>query len=153
MILRRRFFWIWLVLATFWLIIVAVYSYGGIVKPFIGLKSYLLRDTTATFHELEQPWLIFDPGFTSNHWQVNFPNNVTLFVTNDISKDFVSSVSDSFADKYSKPREAELSWARLKALGLASVIGVVPPLALLMLGLWAGWIGTGFKRNARRESP
>jgi len=136
-----------------WLIIVAVYSYGGIITPFIGLKTYLLRDTTATFYELDQPWLIFDPGFLSAHWQVNFPNNVTLFVTNDISKDFVGSVTNGFMDNYVKPRQTEITWARWKALGLASMIGVVPPLVLLVFGLLTGWIATGFKSNAQREIP
>src|SRR5262249_48232463 len=53
---------------------------------------------------------------------------------NDIPKDVLQTRSQSFYEQYVKPRDAEATTARWLSLGRAAALGLLPPLALILLG-------------------
>jgi len=128
--------------------------YEQIASPYIPQQVYVLPNATSDFYKLDNFFDRFDPGFEQSHkLGIQFPNNVILFPANDIPKSAIEPRVQGFLDDYCKPREAEITAARRKSLETASAIGFLPPLALLLLGLVVGWIGSGFKstpRNAPR---
>ena len=146
---RRGFLRIWLAVSALWLIIVAVLSYGQVVSPSIKPLVYILPTANSDFYELEN---VYDPDFkVADQTRIEFPNNVFLFASNDIPKATLDTRSKVFYEEYSKPREAELSTARWQSLERTSAIGLLPPLALLLLGLIIGWIASGFKGTGQKS--
>jgi hypothetical protein len=145
---RRGFFRIWVVLSALWFIIVAGFSYQKVADPYIAPRVYVLPSQTGEFYQLNNVLDQFDLEFRNAHNEVSFPNSVTLFSTKDIPMAVVEARSPSFYEKYSKPRDAELTKARLTALGLSIAAALVPPAVLLLIGTAISWIASGFKADA-----
>ena len=107
------------------------------------------------FHEFN---VFYDEGFQlppdfklAEQTRIDFPNNVILFAANDIPKDVLKTRSESFYERYSKPRDAELTTARWRSLGRAFAFEFLPSPALLLLGLVIGWIVRGFRGTAQKS--
>jgi hypothetical protein len=137
-----------LAVSALWLLIVVAFSYHQVISPYIKPLVYILPTANSDFYELEN---VYDPDFkVADQTRIEFPNNVFLFASNDIPKTVLDARSKSFYEEYSKPRQAELTTARWHSVGFASTVGLLPPLALLLLGLVIGWIGSGFKSTAQK---
>jgi hypothetical protein len=146
--LRGGFLRIWLAVSALWLIIVAAFFYHQVISPHIKPLVYILPTANSDFYELEN---VYDPDFkVADQTRIEFPNNVFLFASNDIPKAVLDTRSKSFYEEYSKPRDAELTTARWQSLGFASAIGLLPPLALLLLGWVVGWIVSGFRSTSQK---
>jgi len=146
---------LWLAVSALWLIIVTVFSYGQIVSPDIQPHTYVLVNANSDFYEFN---IFYDTGFQlppdfklAEQTRIDFPNNVILFAGNDIPKDVLKTRSESFYEQYVKPRDAEATTARWLSLGRATALGLLPPLALILLGLVIGWIASGFKSTVQKS--
>jgi hypothetical protein len=94
----------------------------------------------------------YDRDFKSAYQiEIEFPNKVTLFAKDDTPKPVLDTQSKSFFEQHVKPRDAELTTARWQSLERASATGLLPPLALIPLGLVIGWIVSGFKSTAQKS--
>jgi hypothetical protein len=137
----------WVALSLCWVAAVGLFSYSQIASPSLEPQAYVM-DEPSGFFKLSNIFDQFDAGFKEAHWEVHFPNNVTLFVKTDIPKAVAEEKSPAFYEQYSKPRDPEFAAARLKAVEMALATSFVPPLVLLVLGLVIGWIAGGFKPTA-----
>ncbi|OKO69373.1 hypothetical protein AC630_37060 [Bradyrhizobium sp. AS23.2] len=106
-----------------------------------------MKDATSGFYKLDNYFDRFDASFKANHKQVEFPNNVTLFVVTSIPDAVVEVKAKEFYQSYSAPRDGEMRAAWLDYWSKVAMVAVAPPLALLGLGLVLGWIFAGFKRQ------
>jgi hypothetical protein len=150
--LRRGFFRIWLAVSALWLIFVGAFSYGQVVSPYFGPQVYVLSNANDDFLKLDNVFDSYHSDFKVTYpVEISFANNVTLFAKNDIPKAVLDTRSKSFYEQYVKPREAELTTARWQSLDYATAIGLLPPLALLLLGLVIGWIVSGFKSTTQKS--
>jgi len=148
---KRGFFRLWLAVSAFWLIIVAVLFYPQVVSPYIEPQAYILRDDSG-FLQLDNVSDSNDQDFKAAYQiEIEFPNKVTLFAKDDTPKPVLDTQSKSFYEQHVKPREVELATARWQSLERASATGVLPPLALLLVGLVIGWIVSGFKSTAQKS--
>jgi hypothetical protein len=148
---RRGLFRLWLAVSALWLIIAVVFLYPQVVSPYIEPQAYILTDDLK-FFELDNVSDINERDFKAAYpIEIEFPNKVTLFAKDDTPKPVLDTQSKSFYEQHVKPREAELATARWQSLEFASAAGVVPPLALLLLGLVIGWIVSGFKSAAQKS--
>jgi hypothetical protein len=148
---RRGLFRLWLAVSALWLIIVAVLFYPQAVSPYIEPRAYILTDDLK-FFELDNVSDSEDRDFKAAYQtEVEFPNKVTLFAKDDTPKPVLDTQSKSFYEQHVKPREVELATARWQSLERASATGLLPPLALLLLGLVIGWIVSGFKSPAQKS--
>jgi len=136
--LRRGFFRIWLAVSVLWLCIVGALFYGQIASPYIGPQFYILTDDL-NFSKLDELDTL-DRDFQAQHTAMRFPYNVIVYAPNNTPLAVLDTEAKVFAEKYMKPRQTELTNARWQSLGQASAIGLLPPLALLLLGLVIGWI-------------
>jgi hypothetical protein len=147
--LRRGFYRFWLAVSALWLIITAAFFYEQIASPYIEPRVYVLPTANSDFFKLDSVSDQYDPAFKAAHKiGIQFPNNVILFPANDIPKAVIEPRVQNFLEVYCKPREAEITAARWNSLESASAVGLLPPLALLLLGLVIGWIASGFKGSA-----
>ncbi len=148
---RRGLFRLWLAVSALWLIIVAVLFYPQVVSPYIEPQVYILTDDSS-FLQLDNVSDSNDQDFkTAYKIEIEFPNKVTLFAKDDTPKPVLDTQSKSFYERYVKPRDAELTIARWQSLERASATGLLPPLALILLGLVIGWIVSGFKSPAQKS--
>src|SRR5205809_7133465 len=148
---RRGLFRLWLVVSALWLIAVVVFFYSQVVSPYIEPRAYILTDDLK-FFELDNVSDSEDRDFKAAYQtEIEFPNKVTLFAKDDTPKPVLDTQSKSFYEQHVKPREAELTTARRQSLERASATGVLPPLALLLLGLVIGWIVSGFKSTGQKS--
>jgi hypothetical protein len=150
---RRGLFRFWLAVSALWLIIVVVLFYPQVVSPYIEPQAYILRDDSDSgFLQLDNVSDSNDQDFKAAYQiEIEFPNKVTLFAKDDTPKPVLDTQSKSFYEQHVKPREAELAAARWQSLERASATGVLPPLALLLVGLVIGWIVSGFKSTAQKS--
>ena len=144
---RRGLFRLWLALSALWLSIIAVLFYPQVVSPYIEPQAYILRDDfDSGFLQLDNVSDSNDQDFKAAYQiEIEFPNKVTLFAKDDTPKPVLDTQSKSFYERYVKPRDAELTTARWQSLERASATALLPPLALILLGLVIGWIVSGFK--------
>ena len=148
---KRGLFRLWLAISGLWLIIVAVFFYPQVVSPYIEPRVYILTEDLK-FFELDKVSDSEDLDFKAAYQtEIEFPNKVTLFAKHDTPKPVLDTQSKNFYEQHVKPRETELATARRQSLELASAAGVLPPLALLLLGLVIGWIMRGFKSTAPKS--
>jgi len=150
---RRGLFRLWLALSALWLSIIAVLFYAQVVSPYIEPQAYILRDDSDSgFLQLDNVSDSNDQDFKAAYQiEIEFPNKVTLFAKDDTPKPVLDTQSKSFYERYVKPRDAELTTARWQSLERASATGLLPPLALIPLGLVIGWIVSGFKSTAQKS--
>src|ERR1700720_398919 len=143
----RGLFRLWLALSALWLSIIAVLFYPQVVSPYIEPLAYILRDDSDSgFLQLDNVSDSNDQDFKAAYQiEIEFPNKVTLFAKDDTPKPVLDTQSKSFYERYVKPRDAELTTARWQSLERASATALLPPLALILLGLVIGWIVSGFK--------
>jgi hypothetical protein len=145
---RCGLFRLWLVASALWLIVVVVFFYPQVVSPYIEPRAYILTDDLK-FFEFDN---VSDSEFKAAYQtEIEFPNKVTLFAKDDTPKPVLDTQSKSFYEQHVKPREVELATARWQSLERASATGLLPPLALLLLGLVIGWIVSGFKSTAQKS--
>jgi hypothetical protein len=135
---RRRFFRIWLAVSALWLLIVGALFSGQIASPYIGSQFYILNDDL-NFSKLDELDTL-DRDFQAQHTAMRFPYNVIVYAPNNTPLAVLDVSAKVFVEKYMKPRQTELTIARWHSLEQASAIGLLPPLALLLLGLVIGWI-------------
>jgi hypothetical protein len=141
---RRGLFRLWLAVSALWLIVVALLFYPQVVSPYIEPQAYIL--TNDGFLQLDNVSDSQDHDFkTAYQIEIEFPNKVILFAKDDTPKPVLDTQSKSFYERYVKPRDAEVTTARWQSLERASATGLLPPLALILLGLVIGWIVSGFK--------
>jgi hypothetical protein len=151
--IRRGFFRLWIVLSLIWFAGCAAFQSSAILNPSLIERVYVLPSATADFYKLDNIFDQFDDNMQKNHWSINFPNNVKLLVHNDVSKAIAEARNESFYEQYSKPRENEVVSARVAALITFGLIGVIPPLGLLIFGWVIGWSLSGFKSdNANKDA-
>ena len=120
---------------------------SGCFSPYIEPQAYILRDDSDSgFLQLDNVSDSNDQDFKAAYQiEIEFPNKVTLFAKDDTPKPVLDTQSKSFYERYVKPRDAELTTARWQSLERASATALLPPLALILLGLVIGWIVSGFK--------
>jgi hypothetical protein len=136
--LRRGFFRIWLAVSVLWLCIVEALFYGQIASPHIGPQFHIMTDDL-NFSKLDELDTL-DRDFQAQHIALQFPYNVTVYAPNSTPLALLDVSAKVFAEKYMKPRQTEITIARWHSLEQASAIGLLPPLALLLLGLVIGRI-------------
>src|SRR5215831_17389952 len=148
---RRGLFRLWLAVSALWLIIAVVFLYPQVVSPYIEPQAYILTDDLK-FFELDNVSDSKDRDFKAAYpIEIDFPNKVTLFAKDDTPKPVLDTQSKSFYEQYVKPRDAEATTARWLSLGRATALGLLPPLALILLGLVIGWIVSGFKSTVQKS--
>jgi hypothetical protein len=144
---RNGFFRIWVVLSAGWVLLVGALMYSDIASPQLGERFYVLPGPDARFFELQNYFDQFDVQFKAKHWKIEFPNNVILYATNDVSEPVARERSAEFYSLFASTRESEVVAARWRALGRAFGVSLVPPLVLLLVGVMLGWIAAGFRRS------
>ena len=107
-----------------------------------------MKDETSGFFQLDHYSDSFDASFKASHYQIEFPNNVTLFVANTVPEATVKAKASEFYKTYSETRAGEMSSVRLNFWGGALLIAMIAPLVLLGLGFVVAWIMAGFVRGA-----
>ncbi len=145
--IRRGFFRLWFVVSVAWIAGCIALLCSAILRPHVTEKVYVLPSLTPDVYELDLASDRFSAEF-QNYVTINFPNNVTLLAPKGdatkkalIDRDFPK----TFLEKYSKPRDIEVSLARATALGELGWIAFVPPVVLLVFGWAIGWSLSGFK--------
>jgi hypothetical protein len=145
--LRRGFLRLWLVVSLLWDVGVGVVA-ANLNTQLIPPQYFIMKDATSGFFKLDNFFEQFSPAFQASHAQVSFPNNVTLYVTTDISKEMVEKKSPEFYASYSEPRAKELLAVRFKFWGITFLTAIFPPLIVFGLAVLIGWIAAGFSRDA-----
>jgi hypothetical protein len=125
----------------------------GIVAPnlnttLIPPEAFVMKDATSGFFKLDDPYGRFDPSFKAAHHEIQFPNNVTLFVVTTVPEATMKAKASEFYKTYSETRAGEMSSARFNFWGGALLVALIPPLVLLGLGVVMAWILAGFTRGA-----
>jgi hypothetical protein len=143
---RRGFFRLWVVSSALWVIGVAIVAFQ--VPPTLQPLAFVMPDATSGFFKLNNIFDQFDPDFKAAHRQVEFPNDVTLFVHNSVPEATIKGLAPEFFKTYSSPRADDLTKARLRFWGFALSAAVLPSLSLLLLGSLVGWIFSGFAGDA-----
>ena len=113
----------------------------------IPAETFVMRDATSGFFKLDNFFDQFDASFKAAHRTIEFPNNVTLFVVNDVPDAVVKAKANEFYKTYAEARSGELWSARLDYWMKAALGTFGPPLVMLALGSLIGWIFAGFARD------
>jgi hypothetical protein len=116
--------------------------------PLIPPQAFVMKDATSGFFKLDNYFDRFDASFKAAHRDIQFPNNVSLFVVNTVPDTTVEAKASEFYKTYSETRAGELWSARLNFWGGALLVALIPPLVLLGLGVVMAWIFAGFARGA-----
>jgi hypothetical protein len=140
---RRGFFRIWLALSALWVLGTA-FVVADTKSKYITDQAFVMKDATSGFYKLDNYFDRYDAAFKAAHWEVEFPNNVTLFVVNGIPKSVVEAKGKEFYQNYSEPRTAEMNAARFDYWSKGALIAIVPPFVLLCFGVLTAWIFAGF---------
>lgn len=143
--IRRGFFRFWIILGVGWFATFAAIQSSDVINPPVSEKVYVLPSAKADFYQFDHPSNQYDENTQKNHRTIQFPNHVQLLVHNSVSKADGDARGKGFYEEYSRPRETEVAWARLAVLGRLGLVGVIPPLVLLMVGWAAAWGLAGFK--------
>jgi hypothetical protein len=143
--LRRGLLRLWISLSALWVVGVGLFAAIQFSSVSIPEQIYIMKDATSGFFKLDNVFDQFDAGFKDAHWTVAFPNNVTLYVVNSISRSVVEEQGKDFYAMYSKPRDAELLWARLRFVGWMLLVASVPPIMVAVFAAVSRWIAAGFK--------
>lgn len=145
--IRRGLFRVWIVLSIAWIIAGVALNYQAIANPQLPDQVYVMKDANSGFFKLDNPFDQFDSSFVTAHSaRIEFPNNVSLFPAKDVSEAVVRAQAAGFFERYSQPRESELSATRLATLSRSVPLIVGPPLTLLALAAVVGWVVAGFRR-------
>jgi hypothetical protein len=143
---RRGFFRVWLALSAMW--VLGTLAFFAIANSTLILpEAFVMKDATSGFFKLDNFFDQFDTSFKAAHKSIEFPNNVTLFVVNDVPEAVVKAKANEFYKAYSEPRSGELWLARLDYWMKAALGAFGPPLIVLALGSLIGWIFAGFARD------
>lgn len=143
---RRGFVRLWLALSALW--VLGTFAFFAIANSELILpEAFVMKDATSGFFKLDNFFDQFDASFKAGHKSIEFPNNVTLFVVNDVSEAVVKAKASEFYKVYSEPRSGELWSARLDYWMKAALGAFGPPLVVLALGSLIGWIFAGFARD------
>jgi hypothetical protein len=144
---RRGFFRLWLALSALW--VLGSFAFFALANnnTLIPSEAFVMRDATSGFFKLDNFFDQFDASFKAAHRTIEFPNNVTLFVVNDVPDAAVKAKANEFYKTYSEPRSGELWSARLDYWMKAALAALGPPLVVLALGSLIGWIFAGFARS------
>jgi hypothetical protein len=143
---RRGFFRLWVVTSALWVIGVGVVAFQ--MSPTLQPVEFVMPDATSGFFKLDNVFEQFAPAFKAVHSQVDFPNNVTLFVHSSVPEATLKTQAPEFFKTYSAPRADDLTKARFRFWTNALLAALLPALGILSLGILVGWIFKGFARDA-----
>ena len=141
---RRGFFRLWVAGSALWLAAWVAIQWVDYTRPLPTLSDvvYVMPNATEDFYRLNNYFDQFDDHIANNHYKVDFPHKVRLLVHNAVPTAIAEARGKDFYEQYSKPR-GPVDWRnQLIFLGL---IGIIPPLLLLIVGWVLAWAFSGFR--------
>jgi hypothetical protein len=132
--IRRGFFRLWVAASALWILGVGIIA-PNLNTTLIPPETFVMKDATSGFFKLDNYFDRFDESFKAAHHQIEFPNNVTLFVVTTVPEATIKAKASDFYKAYSETRAGEMLSARHNFWGGALLVALIPPLVLLGLGI------------------
>ena len=137
---RRGLFRLWIVVALLWAVFIGSLTWEKIYSPVLAPQIYVYEAETRTFADLFQVDDVPHP-----RTEISFPaEKVTLVLSGNPSHAETKAIVDVFRPGYVDVRHWEAGSGRLRSIGIALLLHLIPSLLVLGLGALSVWAFAGF---------
>ena len=144
---RRVLFRLWIVAALLWAVFIGSLTWEKIYSPVLAPRIYVYEPETRTFADILQVDDVPHP-----RTEISFAaEKVTLVLSGNPSHAQAKAIVDVFRPEYVDIRHWEARLGRLRNIGVALLLHLLPSLLVLGLGALFLWAFAGFPPKQRNR--